>query len=129
MASAVEKLAQTVIAMRPIVPARNFETSRRFYVELGFEPRPLAERLVEMRLGAIAFILQDHYVREWADNLVFHVTVSDVAQWWNHVVGLKLTERYGVTTSAPRSEGWAVVAGATDPSGVLWRFAELAASA
>ena len=45
------------------------------------------------------------------------------------VTGLDLAARYGVKTNASQSEGWAVVAGVTDPSGVLWRFAELAASA
>jgi hypothetical protein len=32
------ELARTVKAMRPMVPARNFETSKRFYEELGFRP-------------------------------------------------------------------------------------------
>ena len=44
-------LAQTVTAMRPMVPARDFELSKRFYVELGFQPRPLTDRLVEMHLS------------------------------------------------------------------------------
>jgi hypothetical protein len=35
------ELAGTVEAMRPIVPAKDFETSRRFYEELGFSPQVL----------------------------------------------------------------------------------------
>jgi hypothetical protein len=66
-------------------------------------------------------------VREWADNFVVHVTVSDVGLWWDHLVSLDLPARYGVKTKAPQSEDWAVVAGVTDPSGVLWRFAETSA--
>jgi hypothetical protein len=117
-------LSRTVRAMRPMVPAKDFEISRRFYIDLGFQPRPLADRLVEMQLGAFSFILQDYYVREWADNFVMHVTVSDVSRWWNHIASLDLPARYGVKIQAPESQGWAVVAGTTDPSGVLWRFAE-----
>ena len=117
-------LSRTVGAMRPMVPAKDFDVSKRFYIELGFQPRPLAERLVEMQLGMFAFILQDYYVREWADNFVVHVTVSDVGLWWDHIVSLDLPARYGVKTQAPDSQGWAVVASVTDPSGVLWRFAE-----
>jgi hypothetical protein len=64
-----------------VVPAKDFDTSQRFYVELGFEARRLADRLVEMRLGVFSFILQDHYVREWADNFVIQLTVSDVRLW------------------------------------------------
>jgi hypothetical protein len=68
-------------------------------------------------------------VREWADNSVVHVTVSDVGLWWDHIESLDLPARYGVKIQAPRSQGWAVVAGVTDPSGVLWRFAETRALA
>jgi len=117
-------LSRTVGAMRPMVPAKDFDVSKRFYIELGFQPRPLAERLVEMQLGMFSFILQDYYVREWADNFVVHLTVSDVGLWWDHIVGLDLPTRYGVKIQAPQSQGWAVVAGVTDPSGMLWRFAQ-----
>jgi hypothetical protein len=118
-------LAHTVTAMRPMVPAKDFEISKRFYVDLGFHPRPLTDRLVEMQIGVFSFILQAYYVREWADNFVVHVTVSDVGMWWDRIVSLDLSARYGVKTKAPQSEGWAVVAGVTDPSGVLWRIAEI----
>jgi hypothetical protein len=117
-------LSRTVRAMRPMVPAKDFDISKRFYIELGFQPRPLTDRLVEMQLGVFSFILQDYYVREWADNFVVHVTVSDLSLWWNHIVSLDLPTRYGVRIQAPESQGWAVVAGVTDPCGVLWRFAE-----
>jgi hypothetical protein len=117
-------LSRTVSAMRPMVPAKDFEISKRFYIELGFQPRPLTDRLVEMQLGVFSFILQPYYVREWADNFVVHVTVSDVGLWWDHIMRLDLPARYGVKTQAPESQGWAVVAGVTDPSGVLWRFAQ-----
>jgi hypothetical protein len=40
--------ALTIIATRPVVPARDFEISKKFYSELGFRPQTLAERLVEM---------------------------------------------------------------------------------
>jgi hypothetical protein len=80
-----------------------------------------------MQLGVFSFILQNYYVREWADNFVVHVTVSDIGLWWNHIVSLDLPARYRVKILPPEPQGWAVVAGVTDPSGVLWRFAELQA--
>ncbi len=36
MSSAVSGLAQTVKAMRPMVPAENFEISKKFYADFGF---------------------------------------------------------------------------------------------
>jgi hypothetical protein len=124
MSTEAASLSHTVRAIRPMVPARDFDISKRFYIELGFQPRSLTERLVEMQLGTCSFILQAYYVREWAENCVVHLTVSDVSLWWDHIVSLDLPARYGVKIQAPEQQGWAVVAGVTDPSGVLWRFAE-----
>jgi hypothetical protein len=118
--------ALTIKAMRPILPARDFETSKRFYSELGFRSQILAERLVEMHLGAYSFILQDYYVEEWANNFVMHVSVSDLDHWWKHICALDLTARYGVKAAAPKPESWGMVAGLIDPSGVLWRFSQSA---
>lgn len=58
-----------------------------------------------MQLGMFSFILQDYYVREWADNFVVHVTVSDVGLRWDHVVSLDVPARYGVKIQAPQSQG------------------------
>jgi hypothetical protein len=112
------------MAMRPMVPAEDFEISKRFYIELGFEPNTLADRLVEMQLGASSFILQAYYVQQWADNFVMHMRVSDVKLWWDHIDGLDLASRYGVKTRAPQMQDWGLVTGVIDPSGVLWRIAE-----
>jgi hypothetical protein len=58
-------LGATVQAMRPVVPARDFELSRRFYVDFGFQPEKLTDGLIEMRLRAFSFLLQDYYVPQW----------------------------------------------------------------
>ncbi|HEX9586133.1 MAG TPA: glyoxalase [Bradyrhizobium sp.] len=127
MSTNATTLARTIMAMRPMVPAKDFEISKRFYIELGFEPKILTDRLVEMQLGAFSFILQAYYVRQWADNFVMHMRVSDVKLWWDHIVGLDLASRYGVKTRAPQMEDWGLVAAVIDPSGVLWRIAEASA--
>lgn len=115
----------SVLAVRPMIAAKDFMLSRQFYEDVGFQARPLTVSLVEMRLGLCTFILQDYYVKDWADNCVIHLTVSDLNAWWQHIQSLDLSSRYQVTTSPPYQEGWPTVAGFTDPSGVLWRLAEL----
>jgi hypothetical protein len=125
MASEVQNLGVTVEALRPMVPAKDFEVSRRFYVDLGFQPEVrVPDRLIEMHLGSYSFMLQNYYVQQWADNFVMHMDVTDVRTWWDHIVGLDLPNRYGVKTLAPQDEGWALVAGVIDPSGVLWRISQ-----
>jgi hypothetical protein len=127
MSDDLENLAHTVRAMRPMVPARDFDISQRFYVDLGFQPSTLTDRLVEMRLGSHSFLLQRYYVKQWADNCVMHLMVSSVSRWWERVVALDLSARYRVQTRAPQREDWGIVAGVVDPSGVLWRIAEVPA--
>jgi len=121
-----EALADTIVATRPMVPAKDFDLSLRFYTDLGFRSRLLTDQLAEMTLGACSFLLQGYYVREWADNSVIHLYVSDLDGWWEHIDRLDLPSRYGVKTRSPRDEGWGVrVAGVGDPSGVLWRLHEV----
>lgn len=124
-----QDLADTIKAMRPVLPARDFGTSKQFYSELGFQVRMLTDRLAELRCGAYSFLLQDYYVELWADNCAVHLLVADVDRWWNHICALDLTSRYGVKTTAPQVEPWGEVAGLTDPTGVLWRIIQPAPQA
>lgn len=129
MSDSIGSLARTIKAARPMLPAKDFEVSLKFYADLGFQAKSLTDNLAEMTLGACSFLLQDCYVQQWADNLVIHLYVSDVAMWWNHISSLNLETRYGVKTKAPHKQDWgAVVAGIVDPSGVLWRIQETRAS-
>ena len=124
MSNAANNLGDTVKAMRPMVPAKDYETSKRFYLDLGFRPRRLSERLFEMQLGTFSFILQDYYVEDWASNFVMHVLVTELDRWWRHISSLDLPGRYGIKTLPPKQESWGVVAGVVDPCGVLWRFTQ-----
>jgi hypothetical protein len=129
MADSIAKLSQTIRAVRPMVPAKDFDLSVRFYGDLGLQHRMLNDGLAEMTLGSCTFLLQNYYVREWADNFVIHLFVSGLDSWWRHLEALDLPGRYGVKTRSPRDEGWGVrVAGVGDPSGVLWRLHEVPAA-
>jgi hypothetical protein len=65
MSTEATNLAQTVKAMWPMVPARNLEASKCFYVDLGFAPEVLSGNLVEMHVGPFSFIPPGCYVQEW----------------------------------------------------------------
>jgi hypothetical protein len=126
--SPVSHLIPEIRAFRPFLPAKDFETSLRFYEAIGFEAYPLGGTLAELSLGPHAFLLQGYYVKEWAENTMMHVLVNDVQAWWRHVEPLDLAGRFGVPPpTAPRAEPWGLtVAYVFDPAGVLWHFAELA---
>ncbi|MBB5054026.1 putative glyoxalase superfamily protein PhnB [Afipia massiliensis] len=120
-----KKLLPAVLKMRTFVPAKNFEESRKFYEALGFASTKLNDKSFEMRLGSEAFFLQNFYVKEFADNLMMQVLVSDLDEWWDHISGLSLERNFHVVPARPPSlQPWGLrVAYVWDPSGVLWHFA------
>ena len=115
-----------VVALRPFVPATDFETSLRFYSELGFTATRYADGLASMQLGPFAFLLQHFYAEGFAGNFMMHLTVNDVEGWWKRIESLDLAAKYGVRApSAPKLQPWGlVVAYVVDPSGVLWHVAQ-----
>ncbi|MCG5243607.1 VOC family protein [Azospirillum doebereinerae] len=126
---ATDGLASTVTALRPFVPARDFAESQRFYTALGFEVRPVGEGVAQARLGedagAFSFLLQDFYVKEFAENLMMQLVVGDLDRWWRHIESLALGEHFGVTAPRPpKTEPWGMrVVYLWDPAGVLWHIA------
>jgi hypothetical protein len=122
----VVDLADQIRAFRPFLPAKEFETSLRFYQTIGFEAYRLGETLAALSLGKHAFLLQGYYVQAWAENMMMHVLVEDVAAWWRHLDSLSLPDQFGVSPPhEPKVEPWGLtVTYLTDPSGVLWHFAQ-----
>jgi catechol 2,3-dioxygenase-like lactoylglutathione lyase family enzyme len=121
-------LAGTVKGLRPFVPAKDFETSKRFYADLGFEIEALDENLAAIRLGNHTFLLQNYFVEAWASNFMLYLVVSNLDAWWTHITSLELATRYGVPQPRPpKREPWgANVVHVIDPAGVLWHIAETA---
>jgi hypothetical protein len=127
MSSGKTSREDTVKALRPFVPAKHFEISKQFYVDLGFQLEPLGDALAELHIGGFSFLLQNYYVEQWAGNFVMHMLVDDLDPWWGHIASLGLASRYAVEPPrAPRLESWGLnVAYVFDPSGVLWHIAAL----
>jgi uncharacterized glyoxalase superfamily protein PhnB len=122
----LKQLADGIVAMRPFLPAKDFEVSKRFYADLGFEISLLGDKLAHVGFGGFAFLLQDYFVKEWADNVMMHMLVNNLDEWWTSISALSLESRYDVRAPAPpKLEPWGLrVAYVFDPSGVLWHFAE-----
>ena len=118
--------APDVIALRPFVPAKDFNTSLQFYSDLGFSPFPLGDGMASMHLGPFAFLLQSYDRKDFAEHFMMHLLVKDVEDWWARIAALDLASRYGVKSpAAPALQPWGlVVAYVWDPTGVLWHIAE-----
>lgn len=100
--------------------------SRRFYEALGFVATHADKHVVGMKLGGCSFVLQDFYVKEWAENCMVQLLVRDADASWARVDGAALVAEFGVKPPrAPAVQDWGMKVGFLfDPSGVLWHVAE-----
>jgi catechol 2,3-dioxygenase-like lactoylglutathione lyase family enzyme len=111
--------------VRPFLPTRDFDLSKRFYEALGFE-KVLDGEVAIFRAGSGGFILQRFWQKELAENLLMQLMVDDLDAWWAHLDSLDLKARFGVRAPQPPAmQPWGLrVAYLTDPAGVLWHIAE-----
>jgi len=108
--------------VRSFIPARDFELSKRFYAALGWETRDVGPKLALVRVGeAQHFYLQDYYVREFAENMMLHVTIADADAWHAHVAAaLRAGDFPSARVLPPRRQDYgATTVFVHDPSGVL----------
>ncbi|KLT65211.1 VOC family protein [Pedobacter sp. BMA] len=110
-------------SIRPFIGAKDFETSRSFYRDLGFEETTLGTTMSVFKSGEMAFYLQDAYVKDWVDNTMIFMEVNDVNQFYEALSALGLPDQYeGVKISPVRKEDWGSECFLHDPSGILWHF-------
>lgn len=119
------------IELKANLPARDFELSKQFYRELGFTLCWSNGGLAYFHYGPcgdhgkVAFLLQDYYVKEVAENLQMHMLVNDVDAWWARLQTTQLAKKYGVDMGTPEDREWKMRDFTLhDPSGVVWCFAK-----
>jgi len=113
--------------VRTFVPARDFTRSKAFYEALGWTSVWTdGEGLALMELGGYRFMLQDYFVKEWAENCMLTIVVNDATAWHERVSSSLTGGRYGdARVAAPKHEDWgATVTYAWDPCGVLLHFTQ-----
>lgn len=110
-------------SIRPFIGAKDFEISRNFYHDLGFEETVLAPNFSVFKAKEIAFYLQDAYVKDWIDNTMIFVEVEDVKDYYSELFDLNLSEKYTTVKLIPvRELDWGSECFLHDPSGILWHF-------
>lgn len=114
-------------SIRPFIGAKDFELSRSFYRDLGFQEHILMHNMSVFVTDNIAFYLQDAYVKDWIDNTMIFLEVDDVKRHWNELVALDLPSKYENVKLTPiRNYDWGRECFLHDPSGILWHFGEFA---
>jgi catechol 2,3-dioxygenase-like lactoylglutathione lyase family enzyme len=118
-------MERRVISIRPFIGAKDFELSRNFYRDLGFEESILTSTMSLFKTEHLGFYLQDAFVKDWIDNTMVFLEVEDVGRYWQELLALDLTSKYTDVKLTPiRVDQWGRECFLHDPSGILWHFGE-----
>ncbi|TKC06232.1 VOC family protein [Pedobacter frigoris] len=116
-------------SIRPFIGAKDFELSRSFYRDLGFQEEVITHNMSVFKTENIAFYLQDAYVKDWIDNTMIFIEVADVEQYYQELLALDLPSKYKDARLSPiRADYWGKECFLHDPSGILWHFGEFMVS-
>ncbi len=112
-------------SIRAFIGSKNYEISRSFYRDLGFEEQVISYNMCYFKTAEMGFYLQDAYVKDWINNTMLFMELEDVKQFYSELVALDLPSKYkGVRVLPIRELDWGSECFVHDPSGVLWHFGE-----
>lgn len=111
-------------SIRSFIGAKNFDTSKEFYSDLGFVETILSDSLSYFKIDEnLGFYLQKAFVKDWIDNTMLFVEVEDLELYLIAIKKKNLTEKYGtVRLSNIVKNDWGKEFFLHDPSGILWHF-------
>ena len=113
-------------SIRSFIGAKNFNESRQFYRELGFEEVRIEENMSLFKINVnLGFYLQDYYVKDWVNNSMIFLEVEDVVSCEADLKGKGLDKKYKyVRFTEIKTFDWGREFFMHDPSGILWHFGQ-----
>lgn len=112
-------------SLRPFIGSKDFETSRSFYRDLGFEEYVIDPKMSVFKMGEQAFYLQDYYAKDWVDNTMLFLEVKDVDTAYSEIEALNLPAKYEAVKLVPiKNLDWGREFFLHDPAGILWHIGE-----
>lgn len=118
-------MQQNILSIRPFIGAKDFEVSRSFYRDVGFQESILSPAMSLFKLQGLGFYLQNADVKDWIDNTMVFMEVEDVGKFWSELLALDLSAKYKNVRLAPiRKFDWGNECFLHDPSGILWHFGQ-----
>ena len=96
------------VSIRHFIGAKNFEISRKFYQDLGFQEVILEHNLSYFKTEGIGFYLQDYYIKDWIDNSMIFMEVDSVERYYQELFALNLSSKYENVRLIPiKTNDWA----------------------
>ncbi|WP_462265754.1 VOC family protein [Mucilaginibacter sp.] len=112
-----------VKSIRTFIGSRDFDVSRRFYSELGFNETIISAGFSVFEINELRFYLQNAYVEDWLNNSMLFIEVPNAGECFAWLQQLQLESKYaGVKLLPVKKEDWGEECFLIDPAGVLLHF-------
>lgn len=113
-------------SIRPFIGSKDFDTSRAFYKELGFEEAYTSKNMIYFRIDdRVGFYLQRAYVKDWINNTMIFWEVENLDLQFSAIKELNLPTKFpGVKLAPIQNLDGGREFFLHDPSGVLWHIGE-----
>ncbi len=110
--------------IRTFLPSKDFETSKQFYLDLGFELRWESTDLIIFGTPTQNFFIQKAYLKEWAENMMLQMHVDDLDTLYS--ICESLVKTYADVKIKPIfTADYGRTFHLLDPAGVLWHMTEI----
>ncbi len=91
----------SILALRPFVPAKDRAVSKAFYQALGFRATLEDKDITILKLESFSFILQNYYVKEFAEHCVIQMLVRNADAWWQRAEPARLVGEFAIPEPRP----------------------------
>src|SRR5436189_4170255 len=89
--------AMKFLSLEPFIPSgKNFESSKQFFQELGFKINWDAGDYIGFQKDDCRFILQKFNNKEFAENFMLSVKVSNIDEFRQGVLDKQLPQKFGI---------------------------------
>ena len=113
------------LSLQPFVPSgADFEGSRDFFQQLGFNISWDAGDYIGFEKDGCRFILQKYNNKDFAENFMLTVGVTDVDEFRQEVLDKQLPERFGIRIGEVSNQAYGREVNIIDLAGVCWHFVQ-----
>jgi len=113
------------LSLQPFVPSgSDFEGSKNFFLELGFNIRWDGGDYVGFENNGCGFILQKFVNKEFAENFMVTVGIANAEEFRSEILKKKLPEKYGIRIGNVSKMPYGREVNIIDIAGVCWHFVE-----
>jgi len=113
------------LSLQPFVPSgKDLEIAKDFFQQLGFTMNWDAGDYAGFEKDGCKFILQNYVNKDFAENFMLTVNVTDVDEFRKEVIDKQLPQKFGIRIGQVSIQPYGREVNIIDLAGVCWHFVE-----